>query len=259
MLVLLSPAKQLDFSESRPELFATRPALMRRTEELSKTTAKLTASDLSSLMGISDDLAELNRERFKAFDPASEEGKPAALAFNGEVYRGLDAGSLSKADLVWAQDHLRILSGLYGALRPLDAIQPYRLEMGTRLRTKKGANLYDFWGDDIRDELQGVLKAAGGDTIVNLASNEYAKAARLKTIDARVIEVDFKEEKDGKLRMLMVYAKKARGLMARWIIENRITDPDRLKDFDVEGYRYDAEGSSPDKLLFTRPQPEKKK
>lgn len=259
MLILLSPAKQLDFSQERPELFATRPALMERTKELSKTTAKLSARDLASLMDISEDLADLNRERFKAFDPDSEEGKPAALAFNGEVYRGLDAGSLSKKDLVWAQDHLRILSGLYGALRPLDAIQPYRLEMGTRLRTPKGANLYEFWGEDIRAELERVLAGQNARTIVNLASNEYSKAARLKEVDARVIEIDFKEEKDGQLRMLMVYAKKARGLMARWIVENRITDPHRLQDFSLEGYRYDAQGSSENKLLFTRPQPEKKK
>lgn len=258
MLILLSPAKQLDFSEARPELFATRPALMERTKELSKTTAKLSARDLSALMDISEDLADLNRERFRAFDPDSEDGKPAALAFNGEVYRGLDAGSLSKEDLVWAQDHLRILSGLYGALRPLDAIQPYRLEMGTRLKTKKGANLYEFWGTDILEELERVMDASGQRVVVNLASNEYAKAARLKSLDARVIEIDFKEEKDGRLRMLMVYAKKARGLMARWIIENRVTDPDRLKAFDLEGYRFDPQGSGQDKLLFTRPQPEKK-
>lgn len=257
MLILLSPAKQLDFSDARPELSATRPALMERTKALSKTTAKLSARDLSSLMDISQDLADLNRERFKAFDPDSQEGKPAALAFNGDVYRGLDAGTLSKEDLVWAQDHLRILSGLYGALRPLDAIQPYRLEMGTRLKTRKGATLYDFWGDDIRDELARTLD--GQDKlVVNLASKEYAKAARLQSLDARVIEVDFKEEKDGRLRMLMVYAKKARGLMARWIVQNRITDPDKLKAFDLEGYRFDAEGSGENKLLFTRPQPEKK-
>ncbi|TGY88413.1 peroxide stress protein YaaA [Marinicauda algicola] len=259
MLVLLSPAKQLDFKEERPELFATRPALMSRTAELAQTTAKLSAGQLKALMDISDDLAELNRERFRAFDPHSEEGKPAALAFNGEVYRGLDAATLSKEDLVWAQDHVRILSGLYGALRPLDAIQPYRLEMGTRLKTGKGASLYDFWGTDIREELERVMDASGQRVVVNLASNEYARAARLKEIDARVIDVDFKEEKDGQLRALMVYAKKARGLMARWIIENRVTDPDRLEAFDLDGYRHDPQGSGRDKLLFTRPQPEKKR
>jgi cytoplasmic iron level regulating protein YaaA (DUF328/UPF0246 family) len=259
MLILLSPAKQLNFEERGHAPTATRPALMDRTRELAKVTARLSASDLKSLMGLSDDLAELNRERFKAFDPDNEDGRPAAMAFNGDVYRGLEAASLSAEDLQWAQQHLRILSGLYGALRPLDTMQPYRLEMGTRLKTKKGANLYDFWGDDIRDALQSQLDEQDDKLVVNLASNEYAKAARLDTLDARVINVDFKEERDGQLRMLMVYAKKARGMMARWIIENRITSADALSAFDSEGYRFDAEGSTPDTLLFTRPQPEKKR
>lgn len=259
MLILLSPAKQLDFEPARESLKSTRPALMHRTGELAKTTSKLTRAQLRQLMDISDDLAVLNADRFKAFDPESEAGKPAALAFNGEVYRGLDAQSLSDADLAWAQDHLRILSGLYGALRPLDAIQPYRLEMGTRLKTKKGANLYDFWGDDIAAELDRIVSAHPHKVIVNLASNEYARAARLSSLKARVISADFKEEKDGKLRTLMVFAKKARGLMARWIIENRIDNPDQLGQFNVDGYRLDKAGSTPDQLLFTRPQPAPKK
>jgi cytoplasmic iron level regulating protein YaaA (DUF328/UPF0246 family) len=259
MLILLSPAKQLDFSQRGQAPTMTRPALIERTRELSKTTSRLTGPQLADLMGLSDDLATLNRERFKAFDPDTMEGRPAALAFNGEVYRGLDAPSLSAKDLEYAQQHLRILSGLYGVLRPLDAIQPYRLEMGTRLKTPKGTNLYQFWGDDIADQLKSDLSGHGAQTIVNLASNEYAKAARLTSLDVPVISADFKEEKDGRLRALMVYAKKARGLMARWIIENRIEDPARLKDFDLDGYRFDAEGSSKDTLLFTRPQPAPKK
>lgn len=259
MLILLSPAKQLDFEPARPELETSRPALLERTAELSKTTAKLTRSQLRQLMNISDELAGLNAERFKAFDPAKEEGKAAALAFAGEVYRGLDAASLSKDDLKWAQDRVRILSGLYGALRPLDSIQPYRLEMGTRLKTKKGANLYDFWGDDIAAELARTLEGHAHPVIVNLASNEYAKAARLASLKTRVITVDFKEEKDGMLRALMVYAKKARGMMARWIIERRIEDPEQLTQFDVDGYRFDKAGSTMDRLLFSRPQPEVKK
>ncbi|XBQ15299.1 MAG: peroxide stress protein YaaA [Oceanicaulis sp.] len=255
MLILLSPAKQLDFSERGHAPTMTRPALIARTKELSKTTATLSAPKLKSLMKLSDDLAELNRERFKAFDPESTEGRPAALAFDGEVYRGLDAPSMSAEDLQWAQQRLRILSGLYGVLRPLDAIQPYRLEMGTRLSTKKGGNLYEFWGDDIAGQLRSDLEGHASDTVVNLASNEYSKAARLKSLGVPVIEVDFKEEKDGQLRALMVYAKKARGMLARWIIDERIEDPARLKDFDRAGYRFDAEGSSEAKLLFTRPQP----
>ncbi len=259
MLILLSPAKQLDFSERGHAPTATTPALLDRTRELAKTTAKLSSADLKSLMGLSDDLADLNRERFKAFDPDASDGRPAALTFNGEVYRGLDAPSLSADDLQWAQQRLRILSGLYGVLRPLDRIQPYRLEMGTRLHTKKAANLYEFWGDDIAEQLKADLAGHASQTVVNLASNEYAKAAKLKSLGVPVVSADFKEEKDGQLRALMVYAKKARGLMARWIIENRIEDAARLKEFDLEGYRYDADGSSADKLLFTRPQPAPKK
>ena len=259
MLILLSPAKQLDFSERGSAPTATTPALMNRTRELARTTATLSSADLKSLMGLSDDLADLNRERFKAFDPDASDGRPAALTFNGEVYRGLDAPSLSPDDLQWAQQRLRILSGLYGVLRPLDQIQPYRLEMGTRLRTKSAANLYEFWGEDIADQLKSDLSDHASRTIVNLASQEYSRAAMLKSLGVRVISADFKEEKDGQLRALMVYAKKARGLMARWIIENRIEDPSRLEEFDLEGYRFDADGSSEDKLLFTRPQPAPKK
>ena len=259
MLILLSPAKQLDFSERGQAPTMTRPALIERTKALSKTTAALTGPQLADLMGLSDDLATLNRERFKAFDPDSTEGRPAALAFDGEVYRGLDAPSMDAEDLQYAQQHLRILSGLYGVLRPLDAIQPYRLEMGTRLKTKKGSNLYQFWGEDIAEQLKSDLSGRASKTIVNLASNEYAKAAKLKSLGVPVVSADFKEEKDGKLRALMVYAKKARGMMARWIIENRIEDPADLKNFDLDGYAYDPEGSSETTLLFTRPQPAPRK
>ena len=259
MLILLSPAKALDFEPRGVEVETTRPVLMDRTKVLSKTTAGLSAPKLKALMGLSDDLATLNRERFKAFDPDSEAGRPAAMVFNGEVYRGLDAPSMRQSDLDWAQDRLRILSGLYGVLRPLDAIQPYRLEMGTRLKTRKGATLYDFWDEDIAKALKADLAGHKVPAVINLASNEYSKAARLNALGVPVISADFKEEKDGRLRTLMVFAKKARGAMARWIIDNRIEDPEALKDFNVDGYRFDSEGSSPDKLLFTRPQPAPKK
>ena len=255
MLILLSPAKQLDFSERGPALPTTRPALIARTRELAKTTSRLSARQIQALMDLSDDLAGLNRERFQAFDPDNEAGRPAALAFDGEVYRGLDAPSLSAEDLAWAQDRLRILSGLYGVLRPLDAIQPYRLEMGAKLKTRKGGDLYAFWGDDIAKALAADLDRRPARAVVNLASNEYAKAARLSALGAELIEPAFKEEKDGALRMLMVFAKKARGMMARWIIENRIEDPARILDFTLGGYRYDPGGSTPGKPLFTRPQP----
>jgi cytoplasmic iron level regulating protein YaaA (DUF328/UPF0246 family) len=259
MLILLSPAKALDFEPRGLEVETTAPLLTERTRELSKTTAKLTATDLKGLMGISDDLADLNRERFKAFDADASGGRPAAMVFNGEVYRGLDAPSMSAEDLDWAQGRLRILSGLYGVLRPKDHVQPYRLEMGTRLKTKHGGSLYDFWGDDIAETLKADLEGQAHPAVVNLASNEYSKAAKLKSLGVPVISADFKEEKDGKLRALMVFAKKARGAMARWIIDNRIEDPAKLKDFNVDGYRYEPEGSTPDKLLFTRPQPAPKK
>ncbi len=258
MLILLSPAKQLDFDHEPAPLDATQPRLMERTRELAETARDLSARDLQSLMDISEDLAQLNRERFQAFDPDNADGAPAALTFAGDVYRGFDAGSLGKADLKWAQRRVRILSGLYGVLRPLDKIQPYRLEMGTRLKTEHGASLYDFWDEDIAERLKADLDGHDHAVIVNLASQEYAKAAKLKSIGAPVTECDFKEEKDGKLRTLMVYAKRARGLMARWIVEHRVEDPARLKDFDLEGYRYDPEGSTDAKLLFTRPQPAKK-
>lgn len=255
MLILLSPAKQLNFEPVEKDITASVPALKDQTRVLSKTTRNLTAPKLKSLMGISDDLAKLNRERFQSFDSQSDDGKPAALAFNGEVYRGLDAASLSKDDLNWAQDHLLILSGLYGALRPLDAIQPYRLEMGTKLHTRRGETLYDFWGDHIAQYIDAQLEKDEEPVIINLASNEYSKAAKLNKRKARVISFDFKEEKDGKLRPLMVYAKKARGMMARWIIENRIDNSNDLTKFNEAGYSFEPEGSSDDRWLFARPQP----
>lgn len=259
MIILLSPAKHLDFSEVSERFETSEPSLLKRTAELSKTTAKLSATQIKSLMHLSDDLADLNRERFKAFNPENTEGLQAAFAFNGEVYRGLDARHLTGEDLDWAQDRLRILSGLYGILRPLDTVQPYRLEMGTKLKNTKGANLYEFWGEDIADTIKHDLASHKEQTIINLASNEYSRAAKLKTIGVPVITVDFKEEKDGQLRALMVYAKKARGMMARWIIENRIEDSKQLTAFDIEGYRYEPDGSTPDRLLFTRPQPAPKR
>ncbi|MAL09735.1 MAG: hypothetical protein CMF74_08740 [Maricaulis sp.] len=259
MLVLLSPAKRLNFDPSAHTLGTTRPALIDRTADLSRATAKLSKRKIKTMMDLSDDLAELNWQRFQALDPDSTDGKPAALAFAGEVYRGLNAEGLTDADLTWAQDHLRILSGLYGVLRPLDVIQPYRLEMGRKIKTKKGESLYDFWGSDIAAELNEALNGQKSRAIVNLASNEYFRAVDRKTLDAEIVDVDFKEEKDGKARILFMFAKVARGLMARWIIENRVTDPGKLKDFDIEGYRFDEPASETGPLTFVRPQPPKKR
>ena len=255
MLVLLSPAKNMNFDPLERDLPATTPALIDETRILSKTTRGLSASKIKAMMGISDDLAQLNRERFQAFDAETPGEKQAAFAFNGEVYRGLDAASLSEDDLNWAQDHLRLLSGMYGTLKPLDAIHPYRLEMGRKLHTRRGESLYDFWGTLIAKDLNAAMEGEDEPVVLNLASNEYFKSVDKKALKAKVITATFKEEKDGQLRALMVYAKKARGMMARWVIENRITDPADLVKFDAGGYRFVEDGSKPGDLLFTRPQP----
>ena len=259
MLILLSPAKNMNFDPVERALQSTAPALIDQTRILSKITRGLSQAKLRAMMGINADLARLNYERFQAFKADEPGVKPAAFAFNGEVYRGLDAVSLSDDDLAWAQDHLRLLSGLYGALRPLDAIHPYRLEMGRRLHTRRGENLYDFWGTHIAKHLNELNEVSTGDdepVILNLASNEYFKSVDKKTLNGRVITATFKEEKDGELRALMVYAKKARGMMARWAIQNRISDPADLVKFDGGGYHFEAQGSVDGNLLFTRPQPE---
>jgi len=254
MLVLLSPAKLMNFDDV-PAPQATQPELMDRAATLSKTTRNLTKSKIQQMMGLSDDLAQLNYERFKAFDPENKSGKPAILTFAGDVYRGLEASNLSPEDLNWAQDHVRILSGLYGILRPLDRIQPYRLEMGTKVRTRRGETLYDYWGSDIAEVLNAELYQTPTRTIVNLASKEYFRAVDKKTLKANFIDVSFKEEKGGKSRPLFMFTKQARGKMARWIIDNRIDDPLRLSAFDIDGYRFDKAASGDGRLEFSRPQP----
>lgn len=257
MLAVLSPAKNLDFSPT-PRAPATTPRFEKETRSLTTTAARLSRSQLRQLMDISEPLAELNHARFQALKTeTADEAAPAALTFAGDVYRGLDARSLDAASLDWAQDRLRILSGLYGLLRPLDGIRPYRLEMGTRLHTRRGETLYDFWGDAIAKALDADLADHPSRTIVNLASEEYWKAARRTALKADVIDVAFKEEKDGKARALFIYLKRARGLMARWMVENRIEDPADLKGFDVEGYRFNASASNEGSWVFTRPQPAK--
>ena len=208
-------------------------------------------------MSISDDLARLNRDRFKAFaaEPAAEATKPAALAFNGDTYQGLEAKTLSEDDLAWAQDHLRILSGLYGLLRPLDAIQPYRLEMGSRLKTRRGASLYDYWGDTVAKALNTQADAVGTDTLVNCASQEYFGAADRKALKLRVVTPVFMEVKDDKPRIVSFFAKRARGAMARYIIENRVTDVEDIRGFASGGYGFDPDLSDGDKWVFVRDYP----
>lgn len=260
MLTLLSPAKKMNMDPAETDLSATRPRFEADTRELAKLAKTKSADDLKALMHISDNLAELNAERFKAFhlDGKSNSAKSAGLAFDGDVYWGLEAKTLSDADLTYAQDHVRILSGLYGILRPMDTIQPYRLEMGTKFENKRGKNLYEFWKETLAPSLNEELAEHEDGTIVNLASNEYFKAANTKALNGPVISAKFMEDKDGKSRPVQYYTKFGRGLMTRWIVQNRVDRADGLKDFDSEGYKFDPKRSDAETLIFARPQPPKK-
>ncbi|HEX5262947.1 MAG TPA: peroxide stress protein YaaA, partial [Phenylobacterium sp.] len=223
--------------------------------ELAKVTRKLRVSDLKRMMDLSDSLAKLNRDRFQAFDPESEEGVQAAFAFNGDVYMGLRARELDRKALGWAQENVRILSGLYGVLRPMDAIQPYRLEMGVRIKTRRGGSLYDFWGPRIAETLDATLVGHKRQTVVNCASQEYFGAVDRAALKAPVVSCRFLEEKDGEARALSFFAKRARGAMARFAIDNRIEKPEDLKAFDRDGYRFMAGASNDEEYVFARPQP----
>lgn len=252
MLMVISPAKSLDFTRPAPDIPATMPAMGKDTAELARTARRLRKADLQRLMGISEKLAALNYDRFQAFDPESEDGVQAAMAFDGDVYDGLQARTLDKAGLSFAQARLRILSGLYGLLRPLDLIQPYRLEMGVRLQTRRGHGLYAFWGPRISKMLNDEATALADPTLVNLASQEYFGAVDGKALKLPVVNCRFKEVKDGEARIISFYAKKARGLMARFAIDHRIDRADGLKDFKVGGYAFDAALSSEGDWVFTR-------
>ena len=254
MILVLSPAKTLDFTpvEDAP---ATERRFRPETTSLARIARKLTRSDLKRLMDISDKLAELNVERFRAFKPRSDEGVQAAFAFDGDVYDGLQARTLDADGLAWAQQHLRILSGLYGLLRPLDRIQPYRMEMGVKLHNPRGESLYDFWGDRIARTLAADLEGQDDPVVVNLASQEYFGAVRLKALKRPVISCRFLEEKDGEAKIVSFYAKKARGLMARYAIDRRAERAEALKSFDAAGYRFRPELSSETDWAFARPHP----
>lgn len=249
MLVVISPAKKLNYDPLDGNVGATMPAFQSRATELAKVATKLSVSELRSLMKISENLAVLNKARFKAFAPASntQNAKQAAFAFAGDTYTGLQAVDFNAAELEYAQDHLRILSGLYGALKPLDLIQPYRLEMGSRLKTDQAANLYGYWGGDIGRALDGVANGV----VVNCASTEYFKATG-KEMTARVITPVFKEQREDGLKMIGFYAKKARGSMARFMVQNRIDNPEGLKDFNTDGYGFQSSLSDGDTWVFTR-------
>jgi uncharacterized protein len=254
MLVVVSPAKNLDYATPVTTELFSQPALLDDTQSLLKVCQTLTPADLSGLMGISDKLALLNAERFATFEMpfTTENARQAAFAFNGDVYTGLDTGSLSATDLDYAQQHLRILSGLYGVLRPLDLMQPYRLEMGTKLATEKGKNLYEYWGETITDNLNETLAEQEQQILVNLASTEYFSAVKPKALNAQIITPVFKDEKNGKVKIISFYAKKARGLMARFIIQNRIDNVAQLSEFDTAGYRFAPEQSTATSLVFVR-------
>lgn len=254
MLIVISPAKTLDFEQKANTPHFSNADFLPQSEKLIKTLKKFKAEDLVSLMGISDKLAHLNQERFatwkRPFD--MENAKQALLAFKGDVYTGLDAESLNEKELLYTQDHLRILSGLYGVLRPLDLIQPYRLEMGTKLNTASFKGLYNFWGEKLTKNINKALAEQGDNILINLASNEYFKSLNKKKLKAEIITPVFKDFKNGEYKMISFFAKKARGLMSRFILKNEFKKPEDLKLFDAEGYYFSEEKSSTNQLVFLR-------
>ena len=252
MLVVISPAKRLDWDAR--DVATTQPDFQEDAVRLAKTARNLTLGKLKGLMDLSDDLARLNRDRFQAFEdtPADQITRPAALAFAGDTYQGLEAGSLDGDEMAWAQDHLRILSGLYGVLRPLDAIQPYRLEMGSRLKTRRGTNLYDYWRDTLSKALNAQAQAIGTEVLINCASQEYFGAVDRAALKLRLIEPVFLERKDGSEKIVSFFAKKARGAMARFAVEKRLTSPEGLQEFDTGGYEFQPSQSDDNRWVFSR-------
>jgi len=254
MLMVISPAKTLDFETPPTTERFTQPQYLDHSQELITQLRELTPAQISELMHLSDKLAGLNAARFGSWTPAftPANAKQALLAFKGDVYTGLAAETLSESSLDYAQQHLRMLSGLYGLLRPLDLMQPYRLEMGTKLANARGKDLYAFWGERISEWLNEALADQGDDVLLNLASNEYFSAVKRSALKARVIDTEFRDQKNGQYKIISFYAKKARGMMSRFVIDERIDTPEQLKQFDVQGYRYASELSKADKLVFLR-------
>ena len=254
MLAILSPAKTLDYETPLKTKLNSQPIYGRESNQLIKTLRTFEPFEVASLMKISDKLADLNHKRYVEWrnKPAESKTRPAALAFKGDVYQGLEAESFNDNDLKFAQRHLRILSGLYGLLRPLDVIQPYRLEMGTKLKTSKGQNLYDYWGTKLTTGLNEALKESKERTLVNLASNEYFGAVQPKLLEGSLLNIGFKEKRNGQLKFVSFSAKKARGLMAKFIIKERLKNPDDLKDFDLEDYKFNKKLSSELDWTFSR-------
>ena len=254
MLTVLSPAKTLDYETAPITQSATLPRFMDQSALLVEDARGLNPDDIRALMGVSEQIAHLNHERFMNWqsESTSDNAKQAVLAFKGDVYTGLQAETLSEDDLDFAQTRLRILSGLYGLLRPLDLMQPYRLEMGLKFTNQRGKNLYEFWGEQLTDTLNADLVSAKTEVLINLASNEYFKAVKPKLLNANIITPQFKDLKNGQYKMISFFAKKARGLMARYIIDNRITEPEALKSFSEAGYYYSDEQSQGDQWVFLR-------
>ena len=249
MLVVISPAKKLNMQPS-PAIEPTQPMFGQEADELAHVMQKLSLDELQSLMGISANLAKLNADRFASF--GAQDKKPAALAFAGDTYQGLEAATLEPEDMAWAQNHLRVLSGLYGVLRPLDAIEPYRLEMGSQLTTARGKSLYQYWGSKIAGALNEQAVATNSSLLVNCASKEYFGAVDLASLTLPVVTPVFLENKNGKAKIVSFYAKKARGAMARFIIQNRLKERDQLQDFNAGGYCYQPDRSDTDNLVFMR-------
>ncbi|MAB97446.1 MAG: peroxide stress protein YaaA [Pseudomonadaceae bacterium] len=256
MLLVISPAKTLDYETPSVTERFTLPEHLDHAQDLITQLRDFSPQQIAELMHLSDKLAGLNAARFGSWTPnfTTENAKQALLAFKGDVYTGLNAENFAEADFDFAQQHLRMLSGLYGVLRPLDLMQPYRLEMGTKLANPRGKDLYAFWGERISGWLNQALAEQGDDVLLNLASNEYFGAVKRKALNARIINTEFRDLKNDQYKIISFYAKKARGLMARYVIKERLRDPQGLKDFNYQGYAYSSERSTPDNLVFLRDQ-----
>jgi len=259
MIILLSPAKSLDYESPLPTKKNTQPRFIEDSEILVKQLRTMTPAEIGKLMSISDKLADLNAERYTTWetDFTTENSRPCLFAFTGDVYQGMDLSEWKTPDFTLAQKQIRILSGLYGLLRPLDLMQPYRLEMGTKLENARGKNLYEFWGEKITDLINSDLKKSGSNFIVNLASNEYFSSVKKKSLAGDLITPVFKDEKNGKYKIIAFYAKKARGMMADYIVRNNITDVAGLKKFKTSGYKFSKADSTDDQLVFMREEQKK--
>ncbi|MCK5725849.1 MAG: peroxide stress protein YaaA [Thiotrichaceae bacterium] len=260
MLITLSPSKGQDFDSPAPIADFTIPEQLDNTLILNKQARQLTIEAIRELMTVSENIAKLNHQRFQTFSTpfTLTNAKQALFAFKGDVYTGISAVQFSEEDIHYAQDHLRMLSGLYGALRPLDLMQPYRLEMKTKLANPRGDNLYQFWGEIITEQLNQALEGHKEKVLINLASNEYFKSVKPKALKAKLLTITFKEEKEGKVRIIAIFAKRARGMMTDYIIRHRIETVEGIKGFEMAGYRYSAEYSDDKQMTFVRPQPQKK-